>query len=291
MWGSIFSFEGHKFLWKMPRRFPYPITINFGKAMPPTATPFEVRQTVQELLAEAWLERKKRMRPLHHSFVVSARRRPRRIAMVDALTPAVTFSGALTRSILLARRLKKVWAGQKMVGLLLPPSVGGALANWAALFCGKVPVNLNYTLSEESLASCAKQCELKTILTSRAFIEKVKLKLPGEILFLEDLMKPAPSLWEKLTALFIARCLPVAWVERLLNNEPTRTGDRSRDALFCIDPGAAASNHPAAHAHGIRSDGQEFEQGRVCDVWRCETRRGEFQDDGESRVPGALFRR
>ncbi|MEK7780657.1 MAG: acyl-[ACP]--phospholipid O-acyltransferase [Verrucomicrobiota bacterium] len=221
VWGSIFSFSDHKFLWKWPRRFPYPITINFGKAMPPAATPFEVRQTVQELLAEAWLERKKRMRPLHHSFVVSARRRPRRIAMVDALTPAVTFSGALTRSILLARRLKKIWAGQKMVGLLLPPSVGGALTNWAALFCGKVPVNLNYTLSEESLASCAKQCELKTVLTSRAFIEKVKLKLPGEVVFLEDVMKPAPSLWEKLTALFIARCLPVAWIERAIGNQPS----------------------------------------------------------------------
>ena len=225
VWGSIFSFEGHKFLWKMPRRFPYPITVNLGKPMPPTATPFEVRQTVQELLAEAWLERKKRMRPLHHSFVVSARRRPRRIAMVDALTPAVTFSGALTRSILIARRLKKFWRGQKMVGLLLPPSVGGALANWSALFCGKVPVNLNYTLSEESLTSCAKQCELKTILTSRAFIEKVKLKLPGEVVFLEDVMKPAPSIWEKLTALFIAHCLPVAWVERVLNDEPTTVGN------------------------------------------------------------------
>lgn len=225
VWGSIFSFAEHKFLWKWPRRFPYPITVNFGKPLPPTATPFEVRQSVQELLAEAWAERKTRLRPLHHAFVVSARRRPGRLAVADALTPPVTFNGALTRSILLARRLKKVWAGQKMVGLLLPPSVGGALANWAALFCGKVPVNLNYTLSEESLASCAKQCELKTVLTSRAFIEKVKLKLPGEVLFLEDVMQPAPSVWEKLTALFIARCLPVAWVERVLNDEPAATGN------------------------------------------------------------------
>ncbi len=254
VWGSIFSFSDHKFLWKWPRRFPYPITVNFGKAMLPTATPFEVREAVQELLAKAWAERKTRMRPLHHAFVVSSRRRPRRFAMADATTPAVTFGGALTRSILLARRLKKVWAGQKMVGLMLPPSVGGALVNWAALFCGKVPVNLNYTLSEESLASCAKQCELKTVLTSRAFIEKVKLKLPGEVVFIEDVMGRAsgtgvspvqadvqsqptpgtettaspdrqdacpttkPSVWEKLTALFIARCLPVAWIDRAIGN-------------------------------------------------------------------------
>ena len=244
VWGSIFSFEGHKFLWKMPRRFPYPITINFGKAMLPTATPPEVRQTVQELLAEAWLERKKRMRPLHHSFVVSARRRPRRIAMADATTPAITFNGALVRSILLARRLKKVWAGQKMVGLLLPPSVGGALANWAALFCGKVPVNLNYTLSEESLASCAKQCELKTILTSRAFIEKVKLKLPGEVLFLEDVMQISPSFGEKLTAFFIARCLPVAWVERVLNPQSAIGHRQSLDSLATIIFSSGSTGEP-----------------------------------------------
>ena len=30
LWGSIFSFSDHTFLWKWPRRFPYPITVNFG---------------------------------------------------------------------------------------------------------------------------------------------------------------------------------------------------------------------------------------------------------------------
>ena len=67
-----------------------------------------------------------------------------------------------------------------MVGLLLPPSVPGALVNFAALLMGKVPVNLNYTVSEETLASCIRQCGIKTVLTSRVFLEKVKLKVPGE---------------------------------------------------------------------------------------------------------------
>jgi acyl-[acyl-carrier-protein]-phospholipid O-acyltransferase / long-chain-fatty-acid--[acyl-carrier-protein] ligase len=225
VWGSIFSFSDHKFLWKWPRRFPYPITINFGPAMPPTATPPEVRQAVQELLAEAWNARRTRMRPLHHQFVVTARRRSRRIAMADATTPPIAFHGALVRSIILARRLRTVWAGQNMVGLLLPPSVGGALANWAALFCGKVPVNLNYTLSAEALASCARQCDLKTVLTSRAFIEKLKLQVPGEVRFIEEVTQVPPSLGEKLTALFIARCLPVAWVERAIGNQHSAIGN------------------------------------------------------------------
>jgi acyl-[acyl-carrier-protein]-phospholipid O-acyltransferase / long-chain-fatty-acid--[acyl-carrier-protein] ligase len=38
-------------------------------------------------------------------------------------------------------------------------------------------------------------------------------------------MQPAPSILEKLTAFLIARCLPVAWVERVLNDEPRTTGN------------------------------------------------------------------
>ena len=43
VWGSIFSYEKGRFLWKLPRRIPYPVTVSFGKPMPPTSTPFEVR--------------------------------------------------------------------------------------------------------------------------------------------------------------------------------------------------------------------------------------------------------
>ena len=96
----------------------------------------------------------------------------------------MSFGSALMRTVFLARRLRKVWAGQEMVGLLLPPSVPGALVNFAALLMGKVPVNLNYTVSEETLASCIRQCGIKTVLTSRAFLDKVKLKVPGETVLL-----------------------------------------------------------------------------------------------------------
>jgi acyl-[acyl-carrier-protein]-phospholipid O-acyltransferase/long-chain-fatty-acid--[acyl-carrier-protein] ligase len=95
--------------------------------------------------------------------------------------------------------------------------VPGALVNYAALLCGNVPVNLNYTLSETTLASCAKQCELKTVITSRLFLDKVKLTLPCKTIFLEDLAaKPAFS--EKLVAFLMAAFLPAALLERALGN-------------------------------------------------------------------------
>src|ERR1700731_4479188 len=104
------------------------------------------------------------MRPLQRSFIHTARRHPRRFAMADGNTKKLTFGATLTRTVFLARRLRSVWHGQQKVGILLPPSVPGALVNFAALLMGKVPVNLNYTASKETLESCAKQCNLKTVI-------------------------------------------------------------------------------------------------------------------------------
>src|SRR5258708_17504081 len=187
VWGSIFSFEKRRFLWKLPRRVPYPVTVNFGAARPHSAGRCEVRQAVQELMAEAWQHRKARMKPLHRAFVSTARWHPFRFAMADAQHKRLSFTSALARMLFLARRLKKVWAGQEMVGLLLPPSVPGALANFAAMLMGKVPVNLNYTVSEETLASCIRQCGIKTVLTSKTFLEKVKITIPCETVLLYEL--------------------------------------------------------------------------------------------------------
>ena len=217
VWGSIFSFEKRRFTWKWPRQIPYPVTVSFGKPLPATATPFEVRQAVSELLAGAWQHRKSRMKPLHRQFVRTARRHPRRFAMADAQNKKVTFGAALAKTIFLARRLEKIWAGQEMVGIFLPPGVPGALVNHAAMLCGKVPVNLNYTLSEAALASCAQQCGIKTVVTSRTFLEKIKLSVPCEAVFLEDLAAK-PMFVEKLAAFLMAKFLPVSLIERALGN-------------------------------------------------------------------------
>src|SRR5713226_5569586 len=180
IWGSIFSFSGGRFFWKLPRRIPYPVRVTFGKRRPPSTTAQEVRQAVQELGVEASLRRKRYMKTLTRSFIQTARRYPFRFAMADGRTPRLGFFSVLAKSIFLARRLRTHWRGQEMVGILLPPSIPGAVANLAALLMGKVPVNLNYTAPNETLASCAEQCNLRTVLTSRLFLEKIHAQPPGE---------------------------------------------------------------------------------------------------------------
>ena len=218
VWGSIFSFEKGRFVWKWPRRIPFPVAVNIGKSLPHDSTPALVRQTVQQLMAEAWQHRKERMQPLHRAFVATARRYPFRRSMADPQTPRLNFGAALMRTIFLARRLAPVTSGQGSIGMLLPPSVPGALMNFAALLMGKLPVNLNYTTSEESLASCLRQCQIKTVVSSRTFLEKIKIKVPAEVRFLEDLAAQ-PTSTEKITALLASWLMPVGLLERWLGRE------------------------------------------------------------------------
>ncbi len=214
VWGSIFSYESGKYFWKLPKHLMQPVTVRFGKQMPPTASAFEVRQAVEELQSEAHSHQKEYMQTLPRAFVRTARSRRFQFAMADA-QQRMRFGSALTRTIYLARRLKRVWTDQQMVGILLPPSIAGTMVNFAALLMGKVPVNLNYTLANEGIASCASQCNIETVITSRAFLERMHTKVPGKTIFLEELAEN-PTTFEQLSALAMSWLVPAASLERLL---------------------------------------------------------------------------
>src|SRR5579863_7538084 len=241
VWGSIFSFERGRFLWKIPRRIPYPVTVSFGAPMPPTSSAISVRAAVQELQAEAFRERKHRMRTLDRAFVRTARRFPLRFMMADGKTPRVSFFSALTKTIFIARRLRPAIGDRQMIGLLLPPSVGGALTNYALTLLGRVPVNLNYTASSEVIASCAKQCDVDVVITSKAFVERFpKLEIPGRTIFLEDVLQ-SPRATEKLLALLLASTMPQTLLRKAIGAVP---GKRNVDDLATIIFSSGSTGDP-----------------------------------------------
>ncbi len=238
--GSLFSFERGRFWWRVPRQMLSPVTVGFGKPLPPKSTAFEIRQAVQDLSTSAYAQRKRLMRPLHWWFINNARRHPFRFAMGDSRTPRVNFGTLLTRTIFLARRLRPVWKDQEMVGVLLPPSVAGAAVNYAAALMGKLPINLNYTASNEIIAASAQQSNLRTVITSKAFLEKLpNLKPPGQVICLEDLAQN-PRLAEKLTALAMTWLFPIRVLEKALG----RTKAASVDELITIIFSSGSTGEP-----------------------------------------------
>jgi len=203
VWGSIFSFEGGKFFWKWPKQIPYEVTVSFGAPQVGKPNVQQLRNSVMEMGSAAVSMRKTKHDTLGHRFIAQARSNWSAFAMSDTTGKSLSFGEALTGAVLISDWVKANCAGQKMVGLMLPSSVGGALANIGVTLAGKTTVNLNFTAGKESIDSAIAQCELKTILTSKAFLEKAKLaELPGMV-YLEDL-----KLGNKAAAFLRARLLP-----------------------------------------------------------------------------------
>jgi acyl-[acyl-carrier-protein]-phospholipid O-acyltransferase/long-chain-fatty-acid--[acyl-carrier-protein] ligase len=209
VWGSIFSREGGRFLTKLPRRAPYPVTVTFGAPLAQAAPLPEVRRAVQELGAAAWEFRKPDCRPLHHGFVSRARRHPFRLLFADGRKPRVTGFAGLAGAIALARALRPAWQGQARVGIMLPPSVAAGLCNLAAALAGRTSVNLNYTTGRVGLASAARQAGLLTVVTTRAFLVTAKVELPDGVapLWMED-VNAGIGLGSRLLAGLLALCTP-----------------------------------------------------------------------------------
>ncbi len=208
-WGSLFSHYGKTHA-RVPLQLPYPISVIFGQPLPASSTAATVRQAIQELSCTYFEDRRRTRRPLGQAFIATARRNWRRPAISDTLGRRLTFGRTLAAALALGDRLAPHLRGQSAVGILLPPSAGGALANLALALRRLPTVNLNFTVSAEAFRSAMAQAGVQTVVSSRAFLEKVQppAELPG-LLLLEDLLAGL-STWRRLAALLRARCWPVA---------------------------------------------------------------------------------
>ncbi len=219
VWGCIFSFHGGRFLWKWPQRIPYPVSVAFGAPLPPTVRAVEVRQALQKLSADCSVARGDECLPVHRQFVHMAARHPFRTCFIDHVNngKVYRYGEALAGAVIFAKLLRPILGDERMVGLWLPSSVGGAFANIAVTFLGKQPINLNYTAGTDNVQSAIRQCGIRKVLTSRLFTSKMPLE-PGpgvELVYLEEFRKQVTT-WQRLRTFALVVLLPTFLLERWL---------------------------------------------------------------------------
>ncbi|MEC4766479.1 acyl-[ACP]--phospholipid O-acyltransferase [Halomonas sp. CUBES01] len=220
LWGSQFSRSSSKL--KELRNAPLhrSVVVAFGKPLPKDTPADVLKRRIFEQATRSWQQAMGELLSLPNAWIQSVKRRPGELALADNLGRPLNASQALTASLLMAKRIRKLNPGQN-VGLLLPTSSAGVIANMATLLAGKTLVNLNYTADQEALTSALSQAEITTVFTSQRFVKKLEqrgldvsqLLSEHQVVFLEDLQTKIGRA-ERLSTWLAVRILPTWLLQR-----------------------------------------------------------------------------
>jgi acyl-[acyl-carrier-protein]-phospholipid O-acyltransferase / long-chain-fatty-acid--[acyl-carrier-protein] ligase len=147
-------------------------------------------------------------RSLQRAFVHQVRSSPAAQALADSTGARLNYGQAFLRSLVLGRVLARLLGPEPYVGLLIPPTVPGAVANLALALWGKTPVNLNYTARQDLVDSSIEQCGIRHVITSRKALEKFKLDPKAELIYLEEIPKQV-RLTDKIWATAVSKLVAI----------------------------------------------------------------------------------
>ena len=108
--------------------------------------------------------------------------------MADSTGRELTHGRVLAGAVIFSDWTRKNSVDREKIGIIMPASVAGALANLGITLAGRVPVNLNFTAGKETMASAVDQCKIRVIVTSKTFLEKAKLEAMPGMVYVEDLL-------------------------------------------------------------------------------------------------------
>lgn len=226
LWGSRLSRSSDGF--KQARALPgrREVVVTFGETLPGSTPAEALKQHIFELSVHAWNEYTNSLEDLGSAWVRSGKQLGNRALVHDDLSGSLSAHRLLVGSSLMARRINQQVPGQ-YVGLMLPFSAGGLMANMATLQCGKTLVNLNYTASADALQFACHETGIKTIFTARRFVDQllkrgidVKDMLPDlEMVYLED-MRESFRKSEALLMMLKVKLLPFPALKRLVCRKP-----------------------------------------------------------------------
>lgn len=152
---------------------------------------------------------------LHHQFIDIAKRFQKKLAIHDFSTNSeLTYSRALIACLILTRFVRKLDKG--FIGIMIPTSAGCILAKIAVLMSGRTPVMINYSTGAEPNAQYAQnKCDFKTIITSKALLEKIECPHVDGMVYIEDIMASITTSLKIKAALTAA--LPAGLIKKLVH--------------------------------------------------------------------------
>lgn len=221
LWGSRFSRASGKLKENRSEGRSRDVIVAFGKPLDMSANTDQVKQAVFELSLSSWQTHVQSLPSIGYAWLTNARQRAGQLAASDSMGTSLNKRRFTAATLMFSRRIRRL-APEPNVGVLMPASSAGAIANMAVILAGKAVVNLNYTASAEAVRGGMKSAGLRHVITSRRFVKKLEgrgmeaadLFRDVELHYMEDI-KEGIGKAEQLLMLVAASTLPASLLHGL----------------------------------------------------------------------------
>ena len=221
LWGSRFSRSTDKMKTIRSNGSKRDVIVAFGEPLVISSSAAQVKKKVFELSIRAWEKHTQTLEPVPYAFIRTMKNASSGFAVADVDGGPLSQKKLLTACALFSKRIKQT-EGQN-IGLLVPTSSAGCIANMSALMAGKTVVNINFTAAENSVSSALEQAQVKTILTAHKFVSKLKARgidpdiwfAGRNVIYMED-VKASLSKTEAIFTLATLSVLPTFILQKVL---------------------------------------------------------------------------
>ncbi len=185
-----------------PRELPVDKTLR-GKARRQAAS-----AALQDIMVDAAAQTANIDRTLFQALADAASERDTKKPIIeDPLNTKLSYGRLIIGAQALGAEIAKVTVPGEAVGMMLPNTAGAAVTFFAMHCAGRVPAMLNFTAGPGNVVSACGTAQVKTVLTSRAFVERAHLEklieaisAVARVVYLED-VRARIGLRQKLTAM------------------------------------------------------------------------------------------
>ncbi len=191
LWGSLFRIHRGHLRFIKPHKLPIPATIYVGEPIPSDWDGFRIWQKIGELGAEVELPPIPGEKTIHHRYLKRAKQRPLGTTFHDYdEKKSLNNFQFLCYAILLSKKFRRILAERgddgKNLGIMLPNNICNAAALLALWFSDRTAAMINYTAGGAAMEKMREKAKLKTIITSRDFLQKAQLPANDDMIFMED---------------------------------------------------------------------------------------------------------
>jgi len=209
-----------------------PATLCVGHAIPPKlASISRVRQSMLDLGSFAFNQRSELKGHIGYYAFNGLASHPLREHIIDyTMERRVLKSGLiLALSLILSKNIRQQVKSRR-VGIVMPPGIGGTLANLAVVFAGKIPVNLNFTAGPSAILSSYKRGHIDVCITASALQQKIpQFPWPEKVIDVVDTLKATNK--KRIIFTFIKIILLPNFLLRMFYRIP-KSGDKQEAGLL-----------------------------------------------------------